>query len=95
MLRYKLRLKSLSVSGHGDSCAGLPLPGGGGVGGKAAWAPPPDPPTPSHQKSFHGKNEIYQRGPKLEVDFRYTKFLASDPPTHAPPPPPGYSCGCH
>ena len=27
------------------------------------------------------KNEIYQRGPNLEVDFRYTNFfLASDPP---------------
>ena len=32
---------------------------------------------------------MYQRGPNLEVDFRYTNFfLASDPP---PPPPPWYS----
>ena len=30
--------------------------------------------------------KFYQKGPKLEVDFRYTRFfcLASDPP---PPPP--------
>ena len=35
--------------------------------------------------------KFYQRGPNLEVDFRYTNFfLASDPPTH-PPPPPRYS----
>ena len=31
--------------------------------------------------------KFYQRGPNLEVDFRYTNFfLASDPPTRPPPP---------
>ena len=30
--------------------------------------------------------KFYQRGPNLEVNFRYTKFfLASDPPPHPPP----------
>ena len=36
-----------SHSGHG-----LPLLGGSGEGQKAAWAPPPDPPTHPHQKIF-------------------------------------------
>ena len=45
-----------------------------------------------HQKIFpQEKNEIYQRGPNLEVDFRYTKFfLASDPPS-----PPGIISTSH
>ena len=47
-----------------------------GVGGMAAWAPPPDPPTHPHQKNFPGeKNETYQRGPKVEVGFRFTNFF--------------------
>ena len=58
--------------------------GGGGVFGALA-----SPPTHPHQKKFpQAKNEIYQRGRKFEVNFRYTNlFLASDPPTHPPPPP--------
>ena len=58
-------------------------------GGTAAWAPPPDPPTT--QKIFASeKNEIYQMGPKLEVNLtsRTPFFLASDPPTHPPIHPP-------
>ena len=52
--------------------------GGGGV---AAWAPLPDPPTPTSENFPQEKHEIYQRGPKLEIDFGYTNFcLASDPP---------------
>ena len=64
------------------------LGGGGGV--KLAPGILADPPTHPHQEIFpQEKNEIYQRGPNLEVDFRYTNFfLASDPPTHPPPPPP-------
>ena len=58
-------------------------------GGGSNWPPGilADPPTHPHQKIFpQEKNEIYQRGPNLEVDFRYTNFfLASDPPS------PGYS----
>ena len=40
-------------------------------------------PPPPHQKNVpEDNNEIYQRGPKLEVDFGYANFfLASDPPT--------------
>ena len=56
-------------------------------GGGSNWPPGilADPPTHPHQKIFpQEKNEMYQRGPNLEVDFRYTNFfLASDPP---PPP---------
>ena len=47
-------------------------------GGMAAWAPPPDPPThpPTSEKFSSGeKKEIYQRGPQLEVDFRYTNLF--------------------
>ena len=54
----------------------LAVPGGGG-GVVAAWAgllrlthPPTHPPTSA--KFPHGTNEIDQRGPKLEVDVRYT-----------------------
>ena len=58
-------------------------------GGGSNWPPGilADPPTHPPQKIFpQEKNEIYQRGPNLEVDFRYTNFfLASDPPTHPPP----------
>ena len=58
-------------------------------GGGSNWPPRilADLPTHPHQKIFpQEKNEIYQRGPNLEVDFRYTNFfLASDPP------PPRYS----
>ena len=59
--------------------ADLPLPGGGG-GGMAAWALPPDPTPPTSEIFTPEKNEIYQRGPKLEVNLRHTNsFLASDP----------------
>ena len=52
------------------------LGGGGGQIGPPGFSLT-HPPTHPHQK----KNEIYQRGPNLEVDFRYTNFfLASDPP---------------
>ena len=56
-------------------------PWGGGRSGP--WPTPANP----HQKKFRpGKNETYQRGSKLETDFRDTNFLlASDPP---PPPTP-------
>ena len=50
--------------------------------------PPTQPPTHPHQKIFPRETNMKftQRGPNLEVDFRYTNFfLASDPP----PPPPG------
>ena len=53
-------------------------------GGGSNWPPGilADPSTHPHQKIFpQEKNEIYPRGPNLEVDFRYTNFfLASDPP---------------
>ena len=57
--------------------------GGGQIGPPGFWLT--HPPTHPHQKIFpQEKNAIYQRGPNLEVDFRYTNFfLASDPP---PPP---------
>ena len=44
----------------------------------AAWAPPPDPPLhhPRQNVISTGKNEIYQRGPKLPVNYRYTDRLA-------------------
>ena len=41
--------------------------------------PPTHPPTHPHQK-FSGKNENYQRGPKWEVNFRYTNFGPLNPP---------------
>ena len=46
----------------------------------AAWAPPPDPPP----HPLTSENEIYQRGPKLEVHFRYTLLFW---PLTPPPPP--------
>ena len=59
----------------------LVILGGGGLN----WPPGilADPPThpPTLENFSSEKNEIYQRGPNLEVDFRYTNFfLASDPP---------------
>ena len=68
--------------------------GGGGYNLtiKLNLPPPPGfwlthPPTHPDQKIFpQEKNENYQRGPGLEVNFRDTNFLlASDPPTHPPP----------
>ena len=47
-------------------------------GGGSNWPPGilAAPPTHPHQKIFpQEKNEIYQRGPNLEVDFRYTTFF--------------------
>ena len=54
---------------------------------------PPTPPSgfwqthpPSHiRKVSAGKNEIYQKGPNLEVDFRYTNFFLGLWPTCLPP----------
>ena len=56
------------------------LGGGGQIAPPGFWLT--HPPTHPHQKIFpQEKNEIYQRGPNLGVDFRYTNFfLASDPP---------------
>ena len=54
-----------------------------------ATPPPPGlahshPPT---SQNFSEKTEMYQRGPNLEVDLRYTNlFSASTPPTHRTPP---------
>ena len=44
-------------------------------------------PTRPHQKTVPPeKNEIYQTGPNLQVDFRYANFfLASDTPPPQPP----------
>ena len=55
---------------------------GGGGGGMAARAPPPATPTHIRGVFLGNKNEIYQRGPTLEGNFRYTNFsfLASAPP---------------
>ena len=48
----------------------------GGGGRMAAWAPPPDPPIPHIRKLFLRKQkDICQRGPKLEVNFRYKKLF--------------------
>ena len=52
---------------------------GGGGGGSLGLTYPP-----SHIRKIILRSEIYHKDPKLEVDFRYTFFLASDPP-----PPPG------
>ena len=63
-----------------------PLRSDTGGGGGLNWLPGilADPSTHPHQKSFSQKNEIYQRGPNLEVNFGDTNFfLASNPP---PPP---------
>ena len=71
--------------------------GGGGDGSLRAWAPPPDPP-PTSENFPQDKNDVYQRGPKLEVDFRYTNFLASNPPSPDKglvPNPPGKGHGRH
>ena len=52
----------------------------------ATWAPRlTHLPTHRHQKVVpQEKNEIYQRGPKLEVGCRYTNFVFG----LCPPPPP-------
>ena len=40
------------------------------------WPAPADrPPTPRSGNFSSGKNEIYQRGPKFEADFRYISDL--------------------
>ena len=56
----------------GQATAYRSLRGGGGV---AAWAPPPHPTPPTHITPEE-KKETYQRGLKLEVNFRYTFFLS-------------------
>ena len=84
------------AQGHAESRERPPglclviLGGGGQIGPPGFWLT--HPPTHPHQKIFpQEKNEIYQRGPNLEVDFRYTNFfLASDPP-----PPPGIVSTSH
>ena len=55
---------------------------GEGGGGGVAPPPPPrpgflaDPPTHRHQRTFpQEKNEIDQRGPNLEINFRYTNLF--------------------
>ena len=53
--------------------------GGGQIGPPGFWLTHP----PTHIRKFflRKKMKFYQRGPNLEVDFRYTNFfLASDPP---------------
>ena len=41
----------------------------------AAWATPPDPPPPQHQKTVpRGTNAIDQKGQKLEIDLRDTNL---------------------
>ena len=51
----------------------------------AAWDPPPDPPTHQHQKIFPQEmHQLNQRGPKLEVNFRYAKIFFQ--PLTPPPP---------
>ena len=61
--------------------------GGGRNGSLGSSASPPPPSPPPHQKIIPRKNATHQRGPKLEVDLRYTNlfFLASN----TPPPPLG------
>ena len=88
--RYPRMHRAIHVCLSAVSQPGLCLVGSNWPPGILA-DPPTHPPTHPHQKIFpRKKNEIYQRGPNLEVDFRYTNFfLASDPPTH--PPPPRYS----
>ena len=66
----------------------------GREGGGVIWQPRPTPPpqhTQKHQKVFlKGRNENFQRYPKLEANLRYTNFfLASNPPIRPPPPPQG------
>ena len=73
---------SLTRAGY---CSRTP-PQGGGVFGALASPGRSTHPSTSEKRA---KNEIYQRGRKLEADFGYkTFFLASDPPPPAPPPPP-------
>ena len=80
-------------TGAEKSVRARPLLRDTGGGGGSNWPPGilADPPTHPHQKIFpQEKNEIYQWGPNLEVDFRYTNFfLASDPP------PPGIVSNSH
>ena len=62
--------RSVTRSGHG-----LSLPGAGGGGGAGSLGS--SAPNQKNQKQM----KIYQGGPKLEVEFRYTNFLlASEPP---------------
>ena len=56
-------------------------------GSPRALASPGRPPHPQQKIFLRRKNEIYQRGRKLEADFRYTNFFGPLPP----PPPPGGS----
>ena len=75
-----------------DAVGSRPLLSDTGGGGGSNWPPGilADPPTHPHQKIFpQEKNEIYQRGPNLEVDIGTQTFFW--PLTHPPPPPPRYS----
>ena len=84
-----LRAPNEGGTGLGTGLCLVILGGGGPIGPPGFWLthPPTHPPTHPHQKIFpQEKNEIYQTGPNLEVDFTYTNFfLAFDPP------PPRYS----
>ena len=63
---------------HPGLCLVILRGGGGGFGWTSGlWLTPP----PKSENFPPEKTEIYQRGPNLEVDFRYTNcFLASPPP---------------
>ena len=58
-------------NGEGGGRPRLSVTGVGGSG-MAAWTPPPDPPPPQPTSLCPSReNEIYQRGPKWELDVRY------------------------
>ena len=58
---------------------------GGGRSGMAAWAPPPDPPTPHHIKKYvHRKKKIYQRGRHWRSIFGTQTLFWALTPTHTP-----------
>ena len=66
---------SARTGGGGESQPGHNLPlqrGGGGRNGLLRLTLPP---TRIRKFFFEEKNKLYQRGPKLEVDFRDTNFF--------------------
>ena len=70
----------LSPTAHGQATA-YRYRGGGGGGGQPGLLRLTRPPTHIRGDFPQEKNGIYQRGPKLEVDFIFTTFfLASRPP---------------
>ena len=60
----------LVVNGHGLRTVG----GGGGCRLGSCQTPPTHPPTHIRKPFTWIKNEIYQRGPKLEAEIGYTNF---------------------